>query len=154
MEIKTENDNIVEVMVGGSRFHLKNVGVSDISELQKHVSYFEGHMQEEGNGHSWTESEIKEFIENSTKNQRKMLEFLSKHPNGVDSAVLIKELELGTSQAIAGMRAGFTRRTKRDFGNKEEIVESDWIKEKWMNEYWIKDEYFKFIKEYFEKNKD
>ena len=153
MNIQIENGKVVEVVIGGEKFYLKDVSVNDISELQKHVSYFEKHMQGEEEGHPWTESELKEFIEDSTEKQRGMLEFLSKHPNGVDSLVLIKELGLNTSQAIAGMRAGFTKRTQRDFGNKEEIVESEWIKEKWMNEYWIKEEYFKFIKEYFESNK-
>lgn len=149
MDIKIENQKVASVAIGKETFYLKEVNVSDIPELQKHVTYFEKHLQSEEQGRPWTDEEVKEFLADSTDPQKKLFEVLSKDTEGFDADQLKKQMGLTNSQALAGMRAGLTRRAKRDYGKKEDIIENEWVIDKGMNEYWLNEDYFDIVKDYF-----
>lgn len=154
MEIKTKGDKIVAVKIGGiMTIPLRDVKSKDLTILEGHVTYIEEHILSADDGFPWTKEEIKSFLDDSSEKQRNMLKKLLNYPKGIQTKDLVNQLGLSASQAIAGLMAGFTKRVKRDFGNKQSLVDQNWSNKLWTNTYWIREEYFKIIKTYFSQKK-
>jgi len=148
MNLEVNENNITSVTIGKRMLYLKDLNTKDLPELQEHVAFFEKHLKDDEEGLPWKEEEIKVFVEDSSKQQKEMLKILTQYPDGIKTTDLIKKLGYDAPQAIAGLRAGFTRRTAKVFGKKSKIVESEWNPDEGMHEYWINEDYFPQIKKF------
>lgn len=145
--IKIENGFVREVKLGKFTLPIK-VKVSELEELEKHIEYLNAQMQVETDGaYEWTRQELIDFLKTSTERQKELLKFVV-GKGRTNSTEIIKALNLSSSQSIAGLRAGFTARVKRDFGFKEEILKSEWT-DNGENDYFLNDKYIDTVKEFF-----
>jgi len=145
--IKIESGFIREVKLGKFTLPVK-VSVSEIEELEKHIEYLNAKMQVETDGvYEWTKQELMDFLKSSTERQKELLKFVV-DKGRTNSTEIIKALNLSSSQSIAGLRAGFTARVKRDFGFKEEVLKSEWT-DNGENDYFINEKYIETVKNFF-----
>lgn len=146
--LKIENGFVREVKLEKFVLPIK-VSVSELEELEKHISYLKKIMTVDNDGaYEWTRKELLDFLKDSTEGQKKLIKFTleSGRPSSSD---IVKALSLGSSQAIAGLRAGFTARIKRDFGFKEKVLRSDWNVNNYENDYYINGKCIEVLKEFF-----
>lgn len=117
----------------------------DLMGLGKDHEWEEAELDAEAQT-EWTDSELEEFIGELTKHQRAYLEVLAATTKdwmttGEVLERLKKKSDWGyTSQSIAGIRQGLTRRAKNWYKH-ETVDESVWEEDLWMNRERIKPKY-------------
>ena len=159
MKILIDNNKIVEVSVNGISIPLKReIEVSELEELRKHLEYVEKYLdisrimakmkKDVEEGYRWNEDELKDFLKECPKSQKIFLKAMVDNENGASRDQINALMEKYTGEplkrySLPGIQSSMVRRSY-NFGYKEKIWTSK------DNLYTLKKKYRAIVKNFIE----